>query len=110
MRDPVLLPPDEGTRAPLPAWTVVAALIGLVLLGASTIPAIYRGHRLERGHTRLRCETLRQEERLRQLQRALRAARKDSFVREQALRTLLLPPDASARPAGPGNHRAGSRP
>ena len=91
MRDHVLLPPRVRRRRPLPHWVVAVALFGFLVLGVST-PASWRRCRLEKDLSRLRAETVRQEKRLRRTEQALRAARKDTFARERALRSLLLPP------------------
>ena len=100
VRDEVLLPPGERTPADLPPWVVVVAVVGLLVLGGSTLPAIVLRSRLEDDHARLRCEAIRQERELQRLRRALDAAKDDTFLQERALRSLLLPPGA-ADPAPP---------
>ena len=99
MREPVLLPPGEGAPRPLPRWVVGVALVGLFVLGVSTVPAVMRRARLARDHAQLRCETVAQERELRRLERELRAALRDSYARERALRALLHPPLPLAGPA-----------
>jgi hypothetical protein len=78
---------------------VAVALIGFLLLGISTIPVAWRRCRLERDLAQLRSETVRQEQRLRRTEQALHASRRDTFARERALRSLLLPPPQAQRPA-----------
>lgn len=98
MRDEVLLPPGERTPPALPGWVVLVAVLGLLVLGGSTLPAVVLRSRLEQDHAELRCEALRQEQELQRLRRRLEAAREDSFVKERALRSLLMPPISAPRP------------
>ena len=97
MHRDVLLPPGKRQARALPGWVVVVAGLGLLLLGVSTLPAVVLRSRLEHDHARLRCEAMRQERELKELRRRLRAARDDSFLQEQALRALLLPPGPTDR-------------
>lgn len=99
MRGEVLLPPGERATPGMPVWVVVVAVLGLLLLGGSTLPAVVLRSRLEHDHARLRCEALRQERELQKLRRGLEAAREDSFVKERALRSLLVP--AGLTPSAP---------
>ena len=93
MRDEVLLPPGERTTPGMPGWVVLVALVGLLVLGGATLPAVVLRSRLEHDYAGLRCDALRQERELQRLRRGLQAARDDTFVKERALRTLLLPPE-----------------
>ena len=88
---PVLLPPAETRRRPLPGWLTVVALAGLALLLCSTVPAVLRRSRLARDLGRLHEQVARQEREVRRLERERNAAREDSFAHEQALQRLLHP-------------------
>ena len=87
----VLLPPEGSAQRPLPGWLTIVALAGLALLLCSTVPAVLRRSRLAADLGRLHEEISRQEQQVRHLERALHAAREDSFAHEQALRRLLHP-------------------
>lgn len=89
---PVLLPSAGPARRPLPGWLTVVALAGLALLLCSTVPAVLRRSRLAADLAHLHRDISRQEHEVRQLERALHAAREDSFAHEQALQHLLHPP------------------
>jgi hypothetical protein len=78
---------------------VGVAILGLLVLCCSTVPAVLRHRQLARDHDRL-CEEIRsQETRLRSVTKELHAARTDAYVREHALRELVHPPVPAPPPA-----------
>ena len=97
---PVLLPPSGSARQPLPGWLTIVALAGLALLLCSTVPAVLRRSRLAADLGQLHEEISRQEQEVRERERALHAAREDSFAHEQALRRLLHPLTTRTRSDG----------
>jgi hypothetical protein len=68
------------------------AIVALVILCSSTIPAVLRHERLVSDQARLERQTEAQEHELRRLAQELEAARTDDFAREHALQRLLHPP------------------
>jgi hypothetical protein len=88
----VLLPPAGGRPRPLPAWVGLVALLGIGVLGLSTVPAAWRRSALAGDLATLRRETAAQEDHLLELGQAIRDARAGRFSRERALRRLLLAP------------------
>jgi hypothetical protein len=88
----VLLPPERTPERPLPSWVAWVAVLGLLVLCSSVIPAVLEHRRLDAYREELADVTRRRQESLRTLHRQLHAARHDLFVRHLALDRLLHPP------------------
>ena len=89
--------PGPGDAA-LPRWVLPVALLGLVVLFASALPALLARRRLERESLDLAEQVTATERRIESVHREKAAIETDSFVRERALEVLLAPGRASGAP------------
>ena len=88
---PTLLPPEPAADPSLPRWVLPVALLGLVVLFASALPALLTKRRLDRQGREIEEQLHAAELRLEAVRREKVAIENDSFVREQALQSLLSP-------------------
>ena len=95
--EPPLLPPSSPPTA-LPRWVLPVALVGLVVLFASALPALIARRRLERESVEIQEQVRATERRIEETRREKTAIETDSFVRDRA-REALLAPGRAAPPA-----------
>jgi hypothetical protein len=98
---PSLLPPASARDRALPRWALPVALLGLVVLFASTLPALIARRRLEHESRDLEAQVLATERRIEETRRERTAIETDSFVRERTLEELLSPGRTSPPPRRP---------
>jgi hypothetical protein len=98
---PALFPPEPSRDRALPRWVLPVALLGLVVLFASALPALLARRRLERESREIEAQVKAAERRIEETRREQTAIETDSFVRERTLENLLSP----GRPSPPRRPR-----
>ena len=93
--------PTRGDDRGLPSWTLPVALLGLVILVISTLPALVARRRLERVERRLDDEARAMDEAAERIQRDRQALLADEYVLDRALRELFDPGTRLAQPRLP---------
>ena len=88
-------PPGD---APLPRWLLPTALVGLVVVLVSALPAVLAHRRLDAATVRAREENLRVERAIEKAVRDRRALEVDDLVLEKAIHDLLTPGRDPRRP------------
>ena len=86
---PSLLPPGAGRERDLPRWVLPVALLGLVVLFASALPALLAKRRLDRRGHEIEEQVRATGRRIDETRRETTAIEADSFVRERTLEALL---------------------
>jgi hypothetical protein len=88
---PTLLEPSRPEGPGLARWALPVALVGVVVLLVSTLPALLARRRLEAAALRLEEDNRRVERSIERAVRDRRALEVDDLVLERALQDLLAP-------------------
>ena len=94
-----LLEPRRAVDEGLPRWVLPVALLGLVVLFVSALPALLAHRRLDAATVRAREENLRVERAIEKAARDRRALETDDLVLEKAIHDLFSPGKDPRRPA-----------
>ena len=97
-----LVPPPRPGDAALPRWVLPVALVGLVVLFVSALPALLARRRIDRESRDLADQVSALERRIEEVHRDKAAIETDSFYRERVLGNLMAPGRSQvAPPPGP---------
>ena len=91
MSDPVLLPPAPPDQGALPRGAPWLGVLGILVLGFVTLPAVLQRTRLERVFDRLVAETESQERELDRLTVRKRDGRGLAYLKVRETRRILHP-------------------
>jgi hypothetical protein len=93
-----LLEPRPRPDDALPRWVLPVALLGLVVVFVSALPALLAHRRLDAATVRAREENLRVERAIEKAARDRRALETDDLVLEKAVHDLFAPGKDPRRP------------